>query len=547
MRKQKRQWSLAAGVIGVVAATLFLVLALVVPKSKPFGEVKQVGIPTSEWQRNNQEAIERMRRVSEERQKKQAELLARMDQSDRAALNEYIEWARLPHMSLYSEKVDGQLTYLLFVYEQPFKNVLVVDRGDTYKTIDLGTDPLWPLGVTSDNTFLFSKKFPWGAGEPCRDYGMYEADATGKVILRITENCVERGITSFTIHSDKNEDMSFVQDRGTGAAFENNWCVLNTATGTAFELYLQWWHDPRLDDRKMSEGCANEEVLRAFLAIGDRSSLAFPERDPYLGDTTTTLLLRPTPHLSAKATAINNCRSHWEGSIDAMRDGSKSAVAELEKCMSILKYPFKKFPIPGTSSYFGFMGNSTDVGSVRCQPYGHPNGCLLYKVERGVPQIMENDEQLPGITVLSAEADGSLFVYYRPQADCLSESYHAYDFVNGTTTRHVVEFEHGCTGWDTMPLITFYPKGVPIQIFVGGGIRSRDDANVATTLIFNEQELEVFSERAEGEAFTGGSFPRSSDIDTYVLQSDKTKFYFTAGSSSYTLDLAPEIPRLIKR
>lgn len=264
---------------------------------------------------------------------------------------------------------------------------------------------------------------------------------------------------------------------------------------------------------------------------------------------------------TVKVTAeFASCEAGWGGFVQGLNRSDKKSLSEIEKCMSILNYPFKKFSIPGTSSYYGFMGNYGSAwiegdsrNDIWCQIDGLNNACMLYKVENGIPTIIENSDhpigsELTQLRILRAERDGSLLVHRFPYEIIYFQDFYSYDFVNGTTTSHVVNFSGGGDWGEegfVSSTLTFYPNGKTIK-FVVDNRQSEGDWNAPTTLIYKGTSLLSFKE-SEEDIFRDGLFPRVTELRAYALQSDKTKFYFTAASSSYTLDLAPAIPKLIKR
>jgi hypothetical protein len=494
-------------------------------------------------------------------QKKQDEFLTRINGGDRAALDEYREWLKLTYFSanlrLTKYEVDKSLTYWYessWPYEGyaagPRSGVLVIDGINVFLAVDLGMDALTPLGPTSDGkAFLFRKKISKEQKAGCLwDQSIFKIDISGKVTPLITnKRCNENDIESLIFHSE-------VPGRTVAFTLEAHELMtdLKTASGTwiSFPNYVV---DDMLED----------EALKNYLMGKDQSKLSFRASEDWTSVTTATLILWPgEPRFDKKTTEYVSCRADWGELINTLKRGDKAFVGELERCMTVLEYPFKKFPIPGTDSYYGFMGNNEPSSqednvsdSVWCQMDGLPNGCMLYKVENGKPNLLAGPHEDRGentnrsialIEPLKANADGSLLVHHFPYEICLFSDYENYDFVTGTTTAKIIEYSEAgsCSDQTT---ITFYSNNRPIEVEVVDNSDSVGGHEYWSLVYGNKVLGEVsYAEVTKGDT-SNLYIPTEQALRAYALQSDKTKFYFSVASSSYILDLAPEIPRLIER
>jgi hypothetical protein len=296
-----------------------------------------------------------------------------------------------------------------------------------------------------------------------------------------------------------------------------------------------------------------DEEWESYLLSKDRSKFRFS----YLGaDYEIDLVSRP-PKLKTlrdRVAQYQGCEDEgFLGYVDRLAKGDKTAVVLIEECMDLKKYPFRKFPIPGTTSYFGYMGNGgSDDDSVWCQIDGEPQGCMLYKVENGKPTVLSapHEPRDTGISIIQMELlkvlpSGDFLIHRFPYEICIFDTYENRDFARGISTGVVDYQDGGCAGATTSSL-TFYPRGQPVELVVGGGSRE-GDRYATTTLSFNGESVGAVEITEMQAFFQGEHFPRGADLRAYALRSDKTKFYFATGEQKYMLDLVPAIPKLLKR
>jgi hypothetical protein len=301
--------------------------------------------------------------------------------------------------------------------------------------------------------------------------------------------------------------------------------------------------------------------LNSFLLEGDMRSFSLPMWDPYRSHSTTTVFLRPTLELDQTTVAVRDCENKLANAIAGVRAGDKEQLKVFERCMVVLKYPYKKFPIPGGDSYYGFLGNAsnriigwsldgTSSDSVWCQMDGMPNECLLFKAEKGIPTYYppsKNGKDLRQMEFLRAEKDGTLLVHHFPYEIVYFQTYAKFDPAAFEDVTEVVQYFGGSFAAPDEPRsLTFYPRGEAIKFIIGGGLL--EEGYIATTTLSFDGKLIGSFETAQTQAFEEGDyFPDTTDLRAYALQSDKTKFYFTAGGTRYTLDLTPAVPKLLKR
>jgi hypothetical protein len=276
---------------------------------------------------------------------------------------------------------------------------------------------------------------------------------------------------------------------------------------------------------------------------------------------TGTLFLRPgKPHFDEANQTYLSCLDGWDGLVKRLNGGTSKDATAFESCIKVLGYPFKRLQVPGSDSYYGFMGNgpyyetppAEPEDRALCQIDGTSNGCLLYYFNKGKSDVLSGlDDEKDATTSIrlvepiKANSDRTLLINRFPYEICLFSSYENYNFVTGTSSAKIVDYTAAGSCSDQTTL-TLYPNGRQIDL----GIVDRSDSvggNEYWSLMYNGKSIGDVSYEGLSKDSAGTFFPSESDLRVYALQDDKTKFYFTVASSSYALDLSTKIPKLIKR
>lgn len=483
-------------------------------------------------------------------QQRQDEFVARMFAFDRAALDEYREWIRATNGIVEEYKASKSLTFWFFPkpydpYRDGFRsNLLVIDGIDVFLSVDLGGDRLAGIGTKSGD-FFFKKNIRGythdSADASCEyDQSVYRVGVDGKMTKVVTEQACKRGGAHMLIFHARNQgedDLIFDVQQD---PYRHGYLWL-ASSGTHMSIPGR---SPILGDS-----------LSSFVLESDMSFFSFPVWRKFSPESaTTTVFLRPKPRLDAKSEAISNCDVQWEFSLAGLKEGNKATLGVFERCMEVLDYPFKKLPIPGTDSYYGFVGNGwSDAYPDRawCRMDEGADRCMLYLVEKGVPKMIINQRDraksdpasLLQLEPINARADGSILTLRLPYEIMYFQDYEYFDFIHATSVAQVISYSGG---WeDASPTLTFSFPGRKVQLVVEYEVFESAANTILVNILFDGQKIAYF--KSDRWPVWGESFPDEEDLRTYALQSDKTKFYFSAGGEKYTLDLQPAVPKLIKR
>ena len=252
-------------------------------------------------------------------------------------------------------------------------------------------------------------------------------------------------------------------------------------------------------------------------------------------------------HFVSDAPALP-CEATWYHSLQRLLHGDASVVSFFEHCAQARKYPFQRHDIPGrTGAYIGFIGNDysrqESVPGPICQIDAPYQGCLVYRMEDGELTVFKNEEaMLLQKQILGAASGQEVIIRQFPSRPCFSYLYGIYDVVTNTSTATIIRFdqEGSCTDETTLTLFPLKDRSIVITLRP----TSIDIGHTEWELLYNDKRLGLIQANLGAWRDSPLAFPREEDLARYATQSDRSRFFFSAGGTPYTLDMSVSPPVL---